>query len=247
MLSLLRPLLVVWMYLLVSSHAAPRYNNGFFYHDIMNGDGNGESRSYSHKYRENTLCSAVRGWPEYASTKVAETEQRMCSRQHTAWRGIHLYNMCCTVCCSAFRKNSHLLTFSTFCCFVSLAYTQYPIMSKSSYVFKHFTNELKITTISCSVSSVTGTVYFLKQPQKFNFTEAVAACVDDGGHIAKVGQLYAAWRFMGLDLCDAGWLADGSVRYPIAKVHTNCGPSEPGVRHFGFPPQQQKYIVYCYR
>ena len=49
----------------------------------------------------------------------------------------------------AFRKYSHSLTYSTFCCvtdwisnwfnwdFVSLAYTQYPIMSKWNYVFRN--------------------------------------------------------------------------------------------------------------
>ena len=98
-----------------------------------------------------------------------------------------------------------------------------------------------------SLLSVTiGTVYFL-HTNKLNFTEAVQACIKDGGQIAKVGQLYAAWRLMGLDRCDAGWLADRSVRYPIVKARTNCGPSEPGIRNFGFLPEDHKYNVYCYR
>ncbi|XP_056137853.1 hyaluronan and proteoglycan link protein 3 [Lampris incognitus] len=99
----------------------------------------------------------------------------------------------------------------------------------------------------CFAANVKGTVYFLKHPSKLNFTEAVQACANNGGQIAKVGQLYAAWRLMGLDQCDAGWLADGSVRYPIAKARPNCGPAEPGVRSFGFPPQHQKFSVYCYQ
>ncbi|XP_071400817.1 hyaluronan and proteoglycan link protein 3 [Centroberyx affinis] len=99
----------------------------------------------------------------------------------------------------------------------------------------------------CFSASVKGTVYFLKHPLQLNFTEAVQACDNDGGQIAKVGQIYAAWRLMGLDRCDAGWLADGSVRYPIAKARANCGPVEPGVRSFGFPPLHQKFNVYCYR
>lgn len=90
-------------------------------------------------------------------------------------------------------------------------------------------------------------MYFLKNPTKFNFTEAVRACAGDGSHIAKVGQLYAAWKLTGLDRCDAGWLADGSVRYPIATARANCGPPEPGVRSFGFPPPYLKFGVYCYR
>lgn len=92
-----------------------------------------------------------------------------------------------------------------------------------------------------------GDVYFLKHPTRLNFTEAVEACAANRSQIAKVGQLYAAWRLMGLDRCDAGWLADGSVRYPITKVRPNCGPLEPGVRSFGFPPLHQKFGVYCYR
>ncbi|XP_056242259.1 hyaluronan and proteoglycan link protein 3 [Seriola aureovittata] len=99
----------------------------------------------------------------------------------------------------------------------------------------------------CFSASVKGTVYFLKHLTKLNFTEAVQACASDGSQIAKVGQLYAAWRLMGLDRCDAGWLADGSVRYPITKARANCGPPEPGVRSFGFPPLYLKFDVYCYR
>lgn len=80
-----------------------------------------------------------------------------------------------------------------------------------------------------------------------NLTEAWKTCQESGADIAKVGQLYAAWKFMGLDHCEAGWLADGSVRYPITAPRPNCGPSEPGVRSFGFPPPQLKYGVYCYK
>ncbi|XP_072241363.1 hyaluronan and proteoglycan link protein 3 [Leuresthes tenuis] len=99
----------------------------------------------------------------------------------------------------------------------------------------------------CFLASVKGTVYFLKHPTKLNFTEAVQACASDGSQIAKVGQLYAAWKLMGLDRCDAGWLADGSVRYPITNARVNCGPPQPGVRSFGFPPLSLKSGVYCYQ
>ncbi|XP_003455453.2 hyaluronan and proteoglycan link protein 3 [Oreochromis niloticus] len=99
----------------------------------------------------------------------------------------------------------------------------------------------------CFAASVKGTVYFLENTTNLNFTDAIQACASDGSQIAKVGQLYAAWKLMGLDHCDAGWLADGSVRYPITKARANCGPSQPGVRSFGFPPQYLKFGVYCYR
>lgn len=109
--------------------------------------------------------------------------------------------------------------------------------------------ELPIHAARCCVISCVcvGSVYFLEQPLRVNFTEAAEACLRDGGEMAKVGQLYAAWRFLGLDRCDAGWLADGSVRYPITSPRHNCGPLEPGVRTFGYPPHHQKHGVYCYR
>ncbi|KAM4602956.1 hyaluronan and proteoglycan link protein 3-like [Polymixia lowei] len=101
--------------------------------------------------------------------------------------------------------------------------------------------------VFCFSSSVRGKVYYLQQPLKLNLTEAQEACQKDGAEIAKVGQLYAAWKFTGLDRCDAGWVADESVRYPITRPRTNCGPSEPGVRSFGFQPPQHKHGVYCYK
>ncbi|XP_056135287.1 hyaluronan and proteoglycan link protein 3-like [Lampris incognitus] len=99
--------------------------------------------------------------------------------------------------------------------------------------------------VFCFSSSLRGEVYYLHL--KLNLTEARAACQEDGAEIAKVGQLYAAWKLTGLDHCDAGWLADGSLRYPVTRPRRNCGPSEPGVRSFGFPPPQHKHGVYCYR
>uniref|UniRef100_A0A452QXD7 Link domain-containing protein n=1 Tax=Ursus americanus TaxID=9643 RepID=A0A452QXD7_URSAM len=85
-------------------------------------------------------------------------------------------------------------------------------------------------------------------PARLTLAEAEEACREDGAHIAKVGQLFAAWKFRGLDRCDAGWLADGSVRYPVVHPRPNCGLLEPGVRSFGFPdPQGREYGVYCYR
>lgn len=51
----------------------------------------------------------------------------------------------------------------------------------------------------------TGQVYYLEHPEKLTLTEAREACREDGAQIAKVGQLFAAWKFRGLDRCDAGW------------------------------------------
>ncbi|KAE8618229.1 hypothetical protein XENTR_v10009321 [Xenopus tropicalis] len=99
----------------------------------------------------------------------------------------------------------------------------------------------------CFSSALKGKVYYLEYPERMTFAEAKAACQDDGAQIAKVGQLFAAWKFIDLDRCDAGWLDDGSVRYPIASPRPNCGPPEPGVRSFGFPARYMKFGVYCYK
>ncbi|NXA23850.1 HPLN2 protein, partial [Ibidorhyncha struthersii] len=65
----------------------------------------------------------------------------------------------------------------------------------------------------CFTSALQGQVYFIRG--HLNFKEAGKACRNHGAAIAKVGQLYSAWKFSQLDRCDGGWLADGSVRYPI--------------------------------
>lgn len=95
---------------------------------------------------------------------------------------------------------------------------------------------------------LSGTFYWLAQPDSLTFAEAVQACLDDGAEIAKVGHIFAAWKLEGYDRCDAGWLADGSVRYPISRPRKNCSPTESAVRFVGFPDKTQKsYGVYCYK
>lgn len=95
---------------------------------------------------------------------------------------------------------------------------------------------------------LSGRFYWLVQPNRLSYDEAVQACLDDGAEIAKVGQMFAAWKLERYDRCDAGWLADGSVRYPITRPRKNCSPTEAAVRIMGFPDKTQKlYGVYCYK
>ncbi|XP_041854246.1 hyaluronan and proteoglycan link protein 1-like [Melanotaenia boesemani] len=102
--------------------------------------------------------------------------------------------------------------------------------------------------VFCYVSELKGQFYWLVQPDRLNFDEAVQACLDDGGEIAKVGQMYGAWKLGGYDRCDAGWLADGSVRYPISRPRKHCSPNEAAVRFVGFPNKNLKsYGVYCFK
>ncbi|XP_040275727.1 hyaluronan and proteoglycan link protein 4 [Bufo bufo] len=100
----------------------------------------------------------------------------------------------------------------------------------------------------CFTSNLNGKVYFLKTFHKMSFPEAAKACEKNGDSLAKVGQLYAAWKLQLLDRCEAGWLSDGSVRYPIVNPRQRCGGAEPGVRNLGFPSKKYKLFgVYCFR
>ncbi|KAM4746588.1 hyaluronan and proteoglycan link protein 1-like [Anableps anableps] len=102
--------------------------------------------------------------------------------------------------------------------------------------------------VFCFASKLQGRFYWLVQPDRLSYDEAVQACRDDDAEIAKVGHIYAAWKLEGYDRCDAGWLADGSVRYPISRPRKNCSPTEAAVRFVGFPDKNVKsYGVYCFK
>lgn len=70
----------------------------------------------------------------------------------------------------------------------------------------------------------------------FNFFGAGRACQDQDASLATPEQLLTAWE-EGLDWCNAGWLADGTVQYPIAAPRDGCGGagSAPGLRTYGKP------------
>uniref|UniRef100_A0A8C3HEP5 Hyaluronan and proteoglycan link protein 4 n=1 Tax=Chrysemys picta bellii TaxID=8478 RepID=A0A8C3HEP5_CHRPI len=100
----------------------------------------------------------------------------------------------------------------------------------------------------CFTSNLNGKVYFLKTYRKLSYPEALQACKKNGAKVAKVGQLYAAWKTQLLDKCEAGWVEDGSIRYPIVNPRARCGGQEPGVRNLGFPDKKYKLFgVYCYK
>lgn len=90
-------------------------------------------------------------------------------------------------------------------------------------------------------------------PEKLSLATASTHCHSLGAQLATAGQLYLAWQ-AGLDQCDPGWLADGSVRYPINLPRRNCGGDDPGVRtvyhnpnRTGFPVTTTRFDAYCYR
>lgn len=101
---------------------------------------------------------------------------------------------------------------------------------------------------SDTLSGPSGRVFFLKPLRPVALAGAVRACAARGATVAKVGQLFAAWKLQLLDRCTAGWLADGSARYPIVNPRTRCGGPRPGVRSLGFPDASRRLFgVYCYR
>ncbi|XP_017263405.1 hyaluronan and proteoglycan link protein 1 [Kryptolebias marmoratus] len=102
--------------------------------------------------------------------------------------------------------------------------------------------------VFCFTSQYEGRFYYLIHPSKLTYNEAVSACQRDGAQIAKVGQMFAAWKLLGYDRCDVGWLADGSVRSPISKPRRRCSLAGAAVSFYGFPDKKHKlYGVYCFK
>uniref|UniRef100_A0A8C7H7G4 Brevican n=1 Tax=Oncorhynchus kisutch TaxID=8019 RepID=A0A8C7H7G4_ONCKI len=107
--------------------------------------------------------------------------------------------------------------------------------------------------VYCYVENIVGEVFHGSSPQSFTLWEAKAYCLAQGAELATTGQLYAAWND-GLNACSPGWLADGSVRYPIVTPRERCGGGEPGVRtvyrhlnQTGFPEAHTRHDTYCFR
>ncbi|XP_061093777.1 neurocan core protein [Conger conger] len=107
--------------------------------------------------------------------------------------------------------------------------------------------------VYCFAQKLQGEVFHATLPEKLSLATASTHCHSLGGQLSTVGQLYLAWQ-AGLDRCDPGWLADGSVRYPITEPRRNCGGDEPGVRTLyhnpnrtGFPDTTALFDAYCFR
>ncbi|KAF5906668.1 hyaluronan and proteoglycan link protein 1-like isoform X2, partial [Clarias magur] len=80
-----------------------------------------------------------------------------------------------------------------------------------------------------------------------NFHDAEVACLSQEAVVASFEQLRQAW-IGGLDWCNAGWLSDGTVQYPITKPRQPCGGNvAAGVRSYGRRNKTNNHFdVFCW-
>ncbi|XP_039665839.1 aggrecan core protein isoform X2 [Perca fluviatilis] len=107
--------------------------------------------------------------------------------------------------------------------------------------------------VYCFAEKLSGRVFYSMSVEKFTFYEAGDQCAKLGARLATTGELYLAWK-AGMDVCNAGWLADRSVRYPINIARPQCGGGLLGVRTIylfpnqtGYPYPDSRYDAVCFQ
>nr|XP_020480943.1 aggrecan core protein-like isoform X2 [Monopterus albus] len=107
--------------------------------------------------------------------------------------------------------------------------------------------------VYCFAEKMSGRVFYSMSVEKFTFYEAADQCAKLDARLATTGELYLAWK-AGMDVCNGGWLADRSVRYPINIARPQCGGGLLGVRTIylfpnqtGYPYPDSRYEAICFR
>ncbi|KAF5907735.1 hyaluronan and proteoglycan link protein 2, partial [Clarias magur] len=102
-------------------------------------------------------------------------------------------------------------------------------------------------TISLNIEGVVFPYQSRNGRYKFTYSEAESACAKQDAILATYTQLYREWT-EGLETCNAGWLNDGTVHYPILNPRPACGKDLlPGIRSYG--PQHKtkdRYDAFCF-
>ncbi|XP_075994428.1 hyaluronan and proteoglycan link protein 2 [Genypterus blacodes] len=101
--------------------------------------------------------------------------------------------------------------------------------------------------VTLSIDGVVFPYQSLTGRYKFTFHEAKEACAEQDGILASYSQLYRAWT-EGLDWCNAGWLSDGTVHYPILYPRATCGGELlPGIRSYGPKDKNHdRFDAFCF-
>ncbi|KAF7708554.1 hyaluronan and proteoglycan link protein 2 [Silurus meridionalis] len=102
-------------------------------------------------------------------------------------------------------------------------------------------------TISLNIEGVVFPYQSSHGRYKFTFFDAKNACAEQDATLATYTQLFREWT-EGLEWCNAGWINDGTVHYPILNPRPACGKDlPPGIRSYG-PRHKTKdrFDAFCF-